>query len=59
MNENNYNKEEIDFEKLNSTLANPDFANWYYNEFMVKDNVVSIDEFVNIINTYNSNNIQS
>lgn len=59
MNENNYNKKDIDFEKLNSTLANPDFANWYYNECMVKDNVISIDEFVNIINTYNSNNIQS
>ena len=28
--DNNLNQIDVDFEKINATLADPNFANWYY-----------------------------
>ncbi|MGL4910972.1 MAG: hypothetical protein ACRC3Y_00940 [Romboutsia sp.] len=59
MNENKFTQGNLDFEKMNATLANPDFANWYYNEMLNKSDVnLTMDEFVNIVNTYNSTKLQ-
>lgn len=45
---------ELDFEKMNATLANPEFANWYYNQMYSKtegtDN--TIDDFIKIVKEY-------
>lgn len=53
--DNNLNQNDLDFEKMNATLANPNFANWYYHQVM--DNVdgnedFNIENFVKIINDY-------
>ena len=53
--DNNLNQIDVDFEKINATLADPNFANWYYHQ--VTDNVdgneeFNIENFVNIINNY-------
>ena len=45
---------DLDYVKLNSLLANPEFANWYYNRVSNDLNNVSIDEFVNILNDYSN-----
>ncbi|CEH35101.1 hypothetical protein [Romboutsia lituseburensis] len=59
MNENNLNQGNLDFEKMNATLADPEFANWYYNEMLNKlDSNLTMDEFINIINSYNQNKLQ-
>lgn len=57
MNENNYNENELDFQKMNATLANPDFANWYYNRFVNSDKKLNINEFIDIIGIYNQETI--
>lgn len=59
MNENNFNKLNLDFEKMNETLADPTFANWYYNEMMNKlDSNVTMEEFINIVQDYTQNKLQ-
>jgi hypothetical protein len=53
MNENNFNQGNLDFEKMNATLADPEFANWYYNEMINKlDSNLTMDEFINIVKDY-------
>ncbi len=56
--ENELNQANLDFEKMNATLADPDFANWYYNQ--VSNNLeqcenFTIENFVKIINNYKLN----
>lgn len=60
MNENNnLNQGNLDFEQMNATLANPDFANWYYHQMLDKeDNNMSIDEFIKIVQEYNQNRFE-
>ena len=59
MNTNNFNQGDLDFEKMNATLADPEFANWYYNEMINKlDSNLTMDEFVNIIQDYTQNKLQ-
>ena len=56
--ENKANENNLNFEKLNATLANPDFANWYYNKVSnnSQENMeFSIDNFIQIINDYKMN----
>lgn len=56
--ENKVNENNLDFEKLNATLANPDFANWYYNKVSnnSQENMeFSIDNFIQTINDYKMN----
>lgn len=53
--DNNLNQNDLDFEKMNATLANPNFANWYYHQAI--DNAdgnedFNIENFVKIINDY-------
>ena len=54
--DNNLNQNDLDFEKINATLADPSFANWYYHQ--VIDNVdcnninFNVENFVKIINNY-------
>lgn len=53
--DNNLKQNDLDFEKMNATLANPNFANWYYHQVM--DNAdgnedFNIENFVKIINDY-------
>lgn len=57
MNENNnFNQENLDFEKMNETLANPEFANWYYHQMVDNEcNNIKIEDFVKIIQEYNQN----
>lgn len=57
MNVNDLNNN-LDFEKINATLANQEFANWYYNEMSNKtDKSLTMQEFLNIVNAYNENKI--
>lgn len=56
--ESKINQKDLDFEKLNATLADPNFANWYYNEFMNNPNKnmeLDIEDFVQTINNYKFN----
>lgn len=58
MNIENLNQNNLDFEKINATLANPDFANWYYNQVIndTNENVdFSIEDFIQKINNYKLN----
>lgn len=56
--ENKLNQDNLDFKKMNETLANPEFANWYYNQMLSGvDNNISIEEFVQIVQKYNLNNM--
>ena len=49
----------LDFEKMNATLANPEFANWYYNQMMNKnDSNVTIDDFVQVVKDYTQNHYE-
>ncbi|HSQ90045.1 hypothetical protein [Romboutsia sp.] len=58
MNENNFKQGNLDFEKMNATLADPEFANWYYNEMINKlDSNLTMEEFVNIVKDYNQNKL--
>lgn len=44
---------ELDFEKMNATLANSEFANWYYNQMYSKtENNNTIDDFIQIVKQY-------
>ena len=54
INNNVYAQNELDFEKMNATLANPEFANWYYNQMNSKsDNTnPTIDDFIKIVKDY-------
>lgn len=54
MNKENKDFKDLDYVKLNSLLANQEFANWYYNRVSNDLNNVSIDEFVNILNDYSN-----
>ena len=56
--ENKLNQSELDFEKMNATLSDPNFANWYYHQIVDnndKDIDFSIEHFVQIINDYKLN----
>lgn len=56
MNESNMNQNNLDFEKMNETLANPEFANWYYNKMMDKTYTdMTMQDFVQIVNDYTEN----
>lgn len=59
MNENNkLNQGNLDFEKINATLANPEFANWYYSKFTNGiNNNVTIEDFVQIVQEYNTSKL--
>ncbi|MGX4600612.1 hypothetical protein [Faecalimicrobium sp. JNUCC 81] len=60
MNENNnFNQGNLDFEKMNETLANPEFANWYYHQMIDNTgNNMNIEDFVKIIQEYNQNKFE-
>lgn len=53
INNNVYAQNELDFEKMNATLANPEFANWYYSQ-MYNNNSdnTTIDDFVKMVKDY-------
>lgn len=56
--DNNLKQNDLDFEKMNATLADQNFANWYYHQVIdnTDDNVeFSIENFVKIINDYKLN----
>lgn len=56
--DSNLNKGDLDFEKMNAILANPDFANWYYHQIIDNANgnmEFSIEDFVQTINNYKLN----
>ena len=56
MNESNMKQNNLDFEKMNETLANPEFANWYYNKMMDKAySDMTMQDFVQIVNDYTEN----
>lgn len=59
MNESNMKQNNLDFEKMNETLANPEFANWYYsnyNKIMDKTYTdMTMQDFVEIVNDYIQN----
>lgn len=55
LNQNNNNEKisELDFLKLNETLANEQFANWYYNQITAGTDVnLDIMGFVDIVKKY-------
>ncbi|RDY23764.1 hypothetical protein CHF27_006475 [Romboutsia maritimum] len=46
----------LDFEKMNEILADPTFANWYYNQMNNSSpNEININNFVQIIKDYSNN----
>lgn len=49
---------ELDFEKMNATLANPDFANWYYSKMysQAEKSNNTIDDFIKIVKEYSERN---
>lgn len=52
----NENKHDLDYEQLNSLLANQEFASWYYEKMSNKSKEdVSINDFVDILNDYSNN----
>lgn len=53
-NQKNPDSNELDFEKMNATLANPDFANWYYTQMYGKNEAQSIEDFVKVVKNYSS-----
>ena len=56
--DNNLNQNDLDFEKMNATLADPNFANRYYHQVIdnAYDNTeFNIENFVKIINNYKLN----
>lgn len=52
INNNAYALNDLDFEKMNATLSNPEFANWYYNQMCNNNGDTTIDDFIKIINDY-------
>lgn len=49
----NQNLNELDFLKINETLANPEFANWYYNQVLNgTDANLEMLGFVDIVKSY-------
>jgi len=56
--DSNLNNKDLDFEKMNATLADPNFANWYYHQIIDNANEnmeFSIEDFVKTINNYKLN----
>ena len=54
--EGNIEELNLDFEKMNETLSNPEFANWYYNKMMDKTYTdMTMQDFVKIVNDYTEN----
>lgn len=56
--DNNYSG--MDYEQMNATLANPEFANWYYSKIS-EDNdgeTVDIDHFVKMIQEYSQTQLK-
>ncbi|MEG1311615.1 MAG: hypothetical protein RSD47_06360 [Romboutsia sp.] len=60
MNENNnFDDVKIDFKKMNETLANPDFANWYYHQIIDNMNEsMTVENFIKIVQEYNENKFE-
>ena len=59
MNDDKHNQYELDYEQLNSLLANPEFASWYFEKMSDKTNEdVSISDFVDILTKYSNNQLQ-
>ena len=56
--ENDYSG--LDFEQMNATLANPEFANWYYNKMSESNDgeTVDIDHFVKMIQEYSQTQLK-
>ena len=54
MNNDNQDFRDLDYEKLNALLADPEFAHWYYNRFSGSSSNIDINEFVNILNDYSN-----
>ena len=54
MNNDNQGFRDLDYEKLNELLADPEFANWYYSNFSQDSDNIGINEFVNILNDYSN-----
>ena len=55
MTEENKNQDlnELDFLKINETLANPEFANWYYSQVLNgTDANLEILGFIDIVKNY-------
>ena len=53
MSEKKQNLDDLDFLKLNETLANPEFANWYYNQVLNgTDANLELLGFVDIVKNY-------
>lgn len=51
--DNNLDQQDLDFEKINSRLADPEFANWYYHKIEDGDNKdFTITDFVDIVSNY-------
>ncbi len=56
MNEKTFNTANLDFEKLNETLANPEFANWYYHKIIDNSQEdTSLEGFIKTIQDYSNN----
>ncbi|QJA08787.1 hypothetical protein HF520_07435 [Romboutsia sp. CE17] len=59
MNDNKQNYTGLDYEQLNSLLANQEFASWYYEKMSNKSNdEVSINDFVDILKNYSNNQFE-
>lgn len=56
----NDNYKDMDFEKINSLLADPEFANWYYNKMSSQQEIdnTNIDQFVKIIQEYSQSKFE-
>ncbi|SCI16556.1 MULTISPECIES: hypothetical protein [unclassified Romboutsia] len=59
MNDNNHDFKNLDYEKLNSLLANQEFASWYYEKMSDKSkDDISIEDFVGILQDYSNNHFE-
>ncbi len=56
MNENNFNTTNLDFVKMNETLANSEFANWYYNEVIDNNKSdMNLENFIKLVQEHTDN----
>lgn len=55
MSENNFNATNLDFVKMNETLANPEFANWYYHEVLDNKSDINLENFIKLVQEHTDN----
>lgn len=56
MNENNFNTINLDFVKMNETLANSEFANWYYHEVIDNNKSdMNLENFIKLVQEHTDN----